>query len=29
VAGRSGVDVPPGTLANILRQAGLKGRGRT
>ena len=29
VAGKPGVDVPPGTLANILRQAGLKGRGRT
>jgi predicted RNA binding protein YcfA (HicA-like mRNA interferase family) len=29
VAGKSGVDVPPGTLANILRQAGLKGRGKT
>jgi hypothetical protein len=24
VAGRPGADVPPGTLANILRQAGLK-----
>jgi predicted RNA binding protein YcfA (HicA-like mRNA interferase family) len=26
VAGRPGVDVPPGTLAAILRQAGLKRR---
>ncbi|MGH8930115.1 MAG: type II toxin-antitoxin system HicA family toxin [Egibacteraceae bacterium] len=25
VAGKPGADVPPGTLANILRQAGLKG----
>jgi predicted RNA binding protein YcfA (HicA-like mRNA interferase family) len=25
VAGRPSADVPPGTLANILRQAGLKG----
>jgi predicted RNA binding protein YcfA (HicA-like mRNA interferase family) len=26
VAGKPSVDLPPGTLANILRQAGLKGR---
>ena len=25
VAGKPSTDVPPGTLANILRQAGLKG----
>ncbi len=24
IAGRSGVDVPPGTLASVLKQAGLK-----
>jgi predicted RNA binding protein YcfA (HicA-like mRNA interferase family) len=29
VAGKAGIDVPPGTLANILRQAGLKGPGST
>jgi predicted RNA binding protein YcfA (HicA-like mRNA interferase family) len=27
VAGNLGTDVPPGTLGNILRQAGLKRRG--
>jgi predicted RNA binding protein YcfA (HicA-like mRNA interferase family) len=26
VAGKPSVDLPPGTLVNILRQAGLKGR---
>lgn len=26
VAGKPGDDVPPGTLRNILRQAGLRGR---
>jgi predicted RNA binding protein YcfA (HicA-like mRNA interferase family) len=26
VAGKPGVDLPPGALARILRQAGLKGR---
>jgi predicted RNA binding protein YcfA (HicA-like mRNA interferase family) len=26
VAGNPGVDLPPGTLSGILRQAGLKGR---
>jgi len=25
VAGKPGADVPPGTLSNILKQAGLKG----
>ncbi|HEV2383116.1 MAG TPA: type II toxin-antitoxin system HicA family toxin [Terriglobia bacterium] len=28
VAGKPNLDVPPGTLNNILKQAGLKGRGR-
>ncbi len=28
VAGNLGADVRPGTLANMLRQAGLKGSGR-
>jgi predicted RNA binding protein YcfA (HicA-like mRNA interferase family) len=27
VAGQPGVDVPPGTLNSVLKQAGLKGRG--
>jgi len=29
VAGKAGEDVPPGTLGNILRQAGLKGSSTT
>ena len=29
VSGRLGVDVPPGTLNSVLKQAGLKQTGRT
>ena len=29
VSGKSGIDVPPGTLNSVLKQAGLKQPGRT
>ena len=29
VSGKAGIDVPPGTLSSVLKQAGLKRPGRT